>query len=169
MPLQVTMQVEGFPAMKRKRRNDIFKATWLDLGKYWRKQMLPLHFTHRGGRKYGYSPRKGEAPGGGRPTRGTYTYRKKKLFGHTRPLEFTGKGKQEALTSKKYRATRDKVDVILPRKFNLRHPNSKVNMREEITAVTMDEITRLVRRFTNTLVRKMGTVNSRKTITVSGA
>ena len=75
---------------------------------------LPAQALHRRrARNYRYAKRSGER-GSGRKFRGSYTERKLKLFGHTRPLELSGEGKRLALYQRNIAATRDKVTCASP-------------------------------------------------------
>jgi hypothetical protein len=75
---------------------------------YWHEKYLPGHFTVEGGKKYGYQPRKGDdqAPYLLRPVgsmgfarrvrNNAYSWRKRRMFGHNKPLVFTGASEQAA-------------------------------------------------------------------------
>ena len=131
----LTINVSGFPALSKSQLNREHKATWLSVGKEWRRKFLRGHFTHAGARKYGYALRKGQTSHGGQPIPGSYTWTKLKRRGHTRPLEFYGDAKRRALAEEKVSATRDGVKIRLPQGFNRRHPRSQVRMQDEIRAV----------------------------------
>jgi ribosomal protein S8E len=75
----------------------------------------------------------------------TYTRRKERQFKHNRPLNFTGAGMLEALGSPKIRGSSKQVRVVLPSKFNFKHPDSRINMRDEITRVLNDEVADLLK------------------------
>ena len=134
----IVVDIQGMPAMRKQELNNLHKKSWRSLGMNWRKRYLKGHFTHRGGRKYNYTPRKGERPGQ-KPIPYSYTGRKLKQVGHTRPLEFYGEGKRQALTQKRVVSTKERCKIRLPNKFNFKHPRSKVVMRDEIRAVHQSE------------------------------
>lgn len=136
---EVEVKLTGVEGLKQKQINDAIKQAMHDVGLRWRRRYLPLHFGGRAATRYGYTPRAGER-GDRRKFQGSYTARKLRFLKHTRPLEYTGEGKRLALNGPQLvRATRDRVVVPLPRKFNWRHPKSKVNMADEIRAVREDE------------------------------
>lgn len=138
--LSVEVKLNGIEGLRKKQVNDAMKRAMEALGKRWRRRYLPLHFGNQASARYGYTPRKGER-GSGRRFKRSYTGRKLAFLGHTRPLEFTGEGKRLALNGPQtVSATRDKVRIPLPRKFNLRNPKSQVRMADEIRAVTPGEI-----------------------------
>lgn len=141
MPISVDVKLKGVESLKKKQVNDVLKAAMYALGLRWRRRYLPLHFGNAASRRYGYTPRAGERGAGRRQTFDrSYTGRKLKFLKHTRPLEFTGEGKRQALNGARLvYATRDKVRIPLPTKFNWRHPKSRVRMADEIRAVTAGE------------------------------
>lgn len=157
--LQVDVVLKGVEALSKSEVNGILKEAWYLTGKRWRQIYLPQHFGPRAGRRYRYARRSGERFNS-KPRPGSYAARKKRFLKHQNPLEFTGDGKREALSRENITATRDKVVVRLPRKFNLRHPKSKVMMADEIRAVRPEEARELTRFLTGHI---------RKTLRESGA
>lgn len=142
------LEVKGTAALGKKQINDAFKGAMNDTGLEWWKEFLPKHFGPHATQRYGYMPRKGSRFAHGnksRGHRGSYSERKLRAVGHTRPLEYSGEGKRQALSSPKIYATRNKVVVRLPRKFNLRNPKSQINMADELRAVRPDERRHLAR------------------------
>jgi len=122
--------------------NQIIREAWVAVGKFWHREQRPRHFTTRGAKEYGYAPRKGEA--GNPHPKGfwaSYTGRKVRQFGHRRPLEYTGelrrmtRARRIVTTATSNRSTL-RIQMPQARKANLRHPKSKINMREELTTVS---------------------------------
>jgi len=141
--LNLNLKFTGHPLTKRE-FNVMLRETFRVIGQKWHREMRPKHFTHAGAREYGYSPRKGEA--GNRNRKGfasSYTGRKLRLVGHTRPLEFTGEARRLSRIQD-IRVTSKRVRIILPRKFNFRNPHSRVDMRKEITTVSHREEQELI-------------------------
>lgn len=139
MPMFVDVTLVGVEALTKKQVNDALKASMYALGLRWRRRYLPLHFGNGASTRYGYTPRAGER-GSGKKFSRSYTARKLRFLKHTRPLEFTGEGKRQALNGTRLvYASRDKVRIPLPRKFNFRNKKSKVRMADEIRAVTAAE------------------------------
>lgn len=152
--LAVDVELTGIEGLTKKQVNDACKDALYALGLRWRRRYLPLHFGNAASTRYGYTPRAGER-GSGKKFDKSYTARKLRFLRHTRPLEFTGEGKRQALNglSLVY-ATRDKVRIPLPRKFNFRNKSSKVRMADEIRAVTPGEMRELEIFLTEELVRQ---------------
>lgn len=141
--LAIDVKLNGIEALTKKQVNDAMKRAMGALGLHWRRKFLPLHFGNAASTRYGYTPRSGER-GSGRRFYRSYTARKLRFLGHTRPLEFTGDGKRQALNGlRTVYPTRDKVRIPLPRKFNFRNKKSKVRMADEIRAVTDGEVKEL--------------------------
>jgi hypothetical protein len=116
------------------------KAAWLAVGKRWRRQFLPIHFSYIGFRKYKYTERSWQ-----------YDQQKLRFLHHRRPLEFSGEGKKLALYQENIHVTRYGVIVRLPRKFNWRHKKSPVRMADEIRATLPAELEDLAKHFIKVL------------------
>lgn len=143
MGVAYTMSQLGTLGMKRREINVVMARVMRVFPLGWIRDYLAIHFTKRGATKYGYTPRQGE-PGSGYSFRGSYTQTKLKRHSHTRPLEFSGRGKNDALTRNRATSTSKSASAVLnARVFNFRNPNSKVDMRRELTTVTDDENQRL--------------------------
>ena len=109
----------------------------------WNQLFKAGHFDEGAKEKYKYAPRSGERRGG-LPFKGSYTAKKLKLYGHTRALEFTGRGKAEALATTDASSGRAHTGELwararLPRIFNLRNPKGRTNPAKEITTVLKSE------------------------------
>lgn len=124
--------------------NRKIKAAWLVAGTWWHKEMRPKHFTKRGAREYGYVPRYGE-PGSGRRFRGSYTGRKLRRFGHTNPLVFTGLSR-DLTRVRDVRNTAKGVRVVMNAPtLNRRPRGGRINMRDEMTRISIAERNQLIR------------------------
>ncbi len=141
------------PGIVARELNRIKKAAWIAVGIFWHgsSRMRAGHFTVAGGRRHGYLPRKGqELPFGTKKFWRSYAGQKQRLVGHQRPLLFSGDSLRASRIQKvKATATnkKSKCKVILPPGFNRRHPASKINMRAEVTHITIDEARKLVKKF----------------------
>lgn len=126
--------------LKKRQINNAVKDALKTMAEAWHSRFLPLHFDESANQRYGYTTRKG---GGMSPSQKGYTSsyvgRKRRKLGHNRPLVFSGAARSEALGSPKIRGTHKEARVVLPSKFNFRHPKSRVNMREEITRIIPEE------------------------------
>jgi hypothetical protein len=139
MALDITLTRLGPLGLKASQITAVVKRVNLVYPQGWIVSFLPVHFTNRATRRYGYTPRQGE-PGSGRRFAGSYTHRKLLKYHHTRPLENTGTGKAQAMANRRATSTRDSARAIVPaRVFNFRNPNSRVDMRRELTTVLDSE------------------------------
>jgi len=160
------------PGLAVREVNTIKRRAFFGGGVQWHKQFRPKHFTRAGASEYGYAPRSGErgnTPRGG--FRRSYTGRKLKQFGHTRPLEFSGEAK--ALTRMRdVRATatrkRSRVRVVLhANKLNWRNPDSEINMADELRRISAAERTQLIRTIARGTISGLKRVQRRETKTIS--
>jgi len=144
--------VPGSVNLTQREYNNLLKQAWGDVGRYWHDKMLPKHFTREGGFEYRYKARK----------RG-YQERKRRAVqkGHisaAQPLVGIGKTSGElrdACRFARVQATFKGVKVFLPkaRKANWRHPNSQINMAEELTVISQREARELFALHTKTMDR----------------
>jgi len=109
----------------------------------WNHLFKHRHFGDGAAERYDYAPRQGERSGN--PIKGTYTYRKLRIHGHTRPLEFSGDGRREAESNHIAKAGQMRGGhfwsrATLPRIFNLRNPHSRSNPPVEVTKVLRSEM-----------------------------
>lgn len=161
--LGLDLKFTGHPLTKRA-FNAMKNEVLADAGRRWHREMRPKHFTTAGAREYNYRPRKGERGNTDRKGfRRSYTGRKLRMMGHTRPLEFTGEGKRLSRIQD-VRATSKRVRVILPRKFNFRNPHSQINMREELTTISKREEELLIESAGELLVRRMNEFRERRNV-----
>jgi hypothetical protein len=119
------------PGILAKERNRIQRDAFYEIGSHWHAKMLPKHFTRQAFTLYRdvYQPRKPR-----------YERRKFRRFGHTYPLVYSGESMRLALSIRDVRATSRGNRVVLhSRRFNMRHPKSKINMREEVTFISQTE------------------------------
>lgn len=124
--------------------NTIRRETLHAGGEYWHHEIRPRHFTNAGSREYNYAPRSGE-PGSGRAFKGSYTHRKLREFGHTRPLERTGESKAAtARATIKATATAKGARVLVRMrapKLNYKNPKSRIDARAELVRVSVRDRT----------------------------
>jgi len=149
------------PRHMAKHMRRILKECWAELMVYWHTHMLPKHFTARGAREYGYTPRQGERGAqGSKGFRRSYTGRKLRVKGHTRPLVYSGNTelltRQRTVTSTS-KGGRIRLSVPAYIKYKLRH--SKINMAEELTKVSRGEEQELARVFERILQQKLNGIS----------
>ncbi len=107
--------------------------------------MRDARFTEAHARAAGYAHRKGELlPRDTAAFRRSYTGRKLRMFGHTRPLEFSGETRNKVRAAS-INATNKMGRAAYPgaSKFNFRHPKSKIRMNEEFTRLLPHEVEQL--------------------------
>ena len=171
---RVRMYQKGFELLKQKDYKVTGRAAMKNTATLWRLTVLRLHFGDAAGRRYGYAARRGERRGG-KPVPRTYTDRKLRQFGHTRPLEWTGKGKSMATSN--HRTVVNKTPTSLIHKatvvinapvFNIRNAGSGINLRAELTKVLKKETKTLQHRYQTAYIKglKRKARGKRKTTTI---
>lgn len=145
---EAKIRYKGIVGMGRREfRNAFIKPMYEELGKYWMRYIRPKHFTNAGASEYGYLPRMGERGSEWRGKfRASYTGRKLKEKGHTRPLEHSGELKRLSGYSR-FSHSYSGMRIMLPRagKANYRHPNSKIKMQHELTRISRADAHELLR------------------------
>jgi hypothetical protein len=84
---------------------------------------------------------------------------------HTRPLEYWGEAKRQAIGQRKLQSTRERVTIKLPQKLNFRHPRSDIRMGEEIKAVLPREVTQLGRDMRDDMETRLKRVGRHRKLT----
>lgn len=142
-----TIRITEFTALTRggakKEIRASLKKSWENAGRFFHLNLRDKRFTREHALKAGYAPRKGEASGTG--SKGffkSYTGRKLRRFGHTRPLEFTGETRS-AMRAASITSTSNgaKVSYSGARKFNYKNPFSSptMNLNAEFRTILPDE------------------------------
>lgn len=130
--------------------NDLKRDSWEQTAAHFHDNMRDDRFTQAHATRAGYGERKR-----------SYTWRKFKEEGHTRPLEKSGETREAVRRYGTLKAvstnTSSQVKIAYPgaRKFNFRHPKSQINMVMEFTAITQDEANRLAQVFDNELDKQL--------------
>lgn len=165
--IQFKTTYEGFvPSnMAKSAFNRMKKRAYRDIGVYWHRRMLPGHFTVLGGRKYNYTPRKGQDESKqSKRFKRSYSGRKWARFHHIKPLVFTGES-EHASRIQDVRSTSKGVKVFLhtPR-LSWRPAGGRINPREEVARILPHEEERLVRLFDKTIDQKLKRYRARRTV-----
>lgn len=141
IPGRIEMRVKG-PVGRVMRRHHarIMRASFEVAGATYHERFMAKHFTTLGAREYNYTPRSGERAGvGSKAFFRSYTGRKQKEKGHTRPLVWTGASELLAKI-RDIRATSKRARIVQhARGLNRRNPRSEVNPAEEIQRTTERE------------------------------
>ena len=149
------------------RWNTIRREAWIVAGNYWHSEFRPKHFTKAGAREYGYMPRAGES-GNTRPSfLRSYTGRKLKEKGHTKPLVWSGTS-QTLSKIRIVRSTatkaRSKAEVVLRTPgLNRQNKDSQIPMRDEVTHVTEAEARKIIEVFDNEVGRQLAAIHTQQT------
>lgn len=155
------------PRLAQRELRRLLRDSFEDAGVFWHRMFRRKHFTKAGAREYGYTPRKGEQAGrGSKAFRRSHTGRKLRQFGHTLPLVFTGQSRQ--LTRiRDIRATSKGVRIVMRAPgLNRRPRGGRINLREEMTRVSIRERDALVKRFDRQLGTKLRRLKASETVTI---
>jgi hypothetical protein len=155
------------PDVTKREWGKICQPGWQETGEYWHAHYRAKHFTAAGAREYGYASRGGEnLPHSEKQFRRSYTGRKLKLYGHTKPLVYTGTS--EALTRQRdVRATGKLMRVVLHAPaLNFKNAWMKCDMRAEMTRVSDAEQRQLVRVLDRRIGRELKDFRSSRTETL---
>lgn len=133
------------PRGLRKIMNAAQKESYFEVGVEYQSEYSDLRFTNRHATAAGYADRSKN-----------YERRKLRLFGHTRPLEYSGTSRRLSRVAN-ITATSKGVTVRWPglRVFNFSNPKMRANMAEEFTKVLPDEAEKLTRSFDQKLDQKI--------------
>lgn len=158
------------PKLLRREANEIHRQTALEMGDHWFHNFRAKHFTTAGASEYGYTPRQGERGNAGlKGFRRSYTGRKLRLKGHTRPLVYSGQS--ENLTKiKDVRATATKEEakgrvVIHAPTFNRKGKGSRCDMRAEIQTISAPETVILAQVAGSGIARRYKAIRDSQTTT----
>jgi hypothetical protein len=150
----IDIRYTGAAAAIRNRRvmGELKKAAHAEVGERWGERMRPKHFTHAGAREYGYEPRTA-----------SYRGRKRKAKGHMRPLVWSGTLESETEGFTTLPSTRGAKVRVPGRALNLTNiPNSRINIREEMSTVSRRERGELADHGTRQLTRLVNTYKGRR-------
>lgn len=127
--------------LKAKTWRAILKRAWWETGRFWHRHILPKKFTPRGAREYKYEKRGGEDwKEHWKGYKSTYTWRKRRDFGHVNPLEYTGDLKRAAMSIRRVESTSKGATIILtglPSYAKMMpHGIGSPNMQAELKAIS---------------------------------
>jgi hypothetical protein len=152
----ITIRERGpTPRNFKKAFNAASRESWLATGKTFHERFRDQRFSEEHAQEAGYFKRKGEGMArDSKQFKRSYTGRKLAKFGHTRPLEFSGETRRLVRTAS-ITSTSGGGRVAYPgaRKFNFRHPKSRINMALEFRRVVPREASELAGVFDRDLDR----------------
>lgn len=139
--------------MTKRNVNRLKRFAWQELGEWFHKHLMPKRFTQEGARELDYSPRAGEQLGLDRKAFWrSYTGRKLRQKGHTKPLVFSGESEALATRIRDIRATGKGARVINhARKLNFHSRRMSMRMNEEVTRISPREAEQLRHEFNKML------------------
>jgi hypothetical protein len=164
----ITMVERGAtPGLLAKAHNEAAKEGWQETGRYWVANIRDKHFTQAGAREYGYTKRKGEGMvRGSKAYKRSYTGRKEARFGHTRPLEFSGKSRSLTRTARISGTAKGATVRMNAPALNFKHPKSQIVMRDELTRISQPEARELSNVLAQHYHRHINRAGGTKTTTI---
>ena len=146
--INFTFEYKGIVSAKDFRQ--IRTEAWQLTGEFYHKRITPEHFTEQGARRYKYARR----------TR-KYQQRKQKLYGHNKPLVFTGRLQRHVKRVRNVRARRGgKGGVVVKLNvpagiINLSRRKNAPNMALELVAVSPKDVRRVTKFLDRMIQRKI--------------
>ena len=132
--------------VKRADQDVMLKRSFENAGNVWHRNYRLRHFERGAFQRYRYTERSR-----------IYTQRKKKRFGHTKPLVLTGTTRDRT-ANKNVAAKKNEVRVKMPANaLNFRPRGFRGNMRDEFTQINSREHGILSSRMNNELVQRLKT------------
>lgn len=142
MKVTATIRDRGTtPRGMRKAYSAAARAAWFLTALLFHSVYRDRRFTNDHASEAGYGARKGELMARGtKAFQRSYTGRKLRMFGHTRPLEFTGATRNK-MRAASISSTRTMGRAAYPgaSKFSFKHPKSKIRMHEEFRRILPKE------------------------------
>lgn len=137
------------------------KEAWEAAGQLWHTEILPSHFEEGAQQRYGYTARKR-----------FYRDKKRRLFGHGRPLVFTGTLRRQVLRSSRIKSVGVsrknggvKVRVFGPRYLRqYRRDGRQPDKASELGSVTREEARRMEKLMERLLTERMNRGGRREEI-----
>lgn len=157
MALIYTITERGFTAKLAKRKlNDINRNAVYETGEYWHEHFRLKHFTKEGAAEYHYAPR----------ARGYMIYKAKK-WGHQNPLVFSGDTRTQSNVQTIHAvasAGNATARVVLHcPTLNLIPKGGHINLRDEMTRVSVAEADKLGQVVGQSLSRQFNALNEPST------
>lgn len=148
-----TIKITEYAALTRggdkKEIRASLKKSWENAGRFFHLNLRDKRFTKEHAQKAGYTLRKGEDKGtNSKDFFRSYTGRKLKKYGHTRPLEFSG-ATRSAVRSANISSTSSGARVAYAgaRSFNYRNPfsNPTMNLNLEFRKILPEEAAQIAK------------------------
>jgi len=151
IPASFNIQDRGAtPRGMARRLNGMKNNSWVDAATLFHVEMRDRRFTHAHATAAGYTKRSRK-----------YEKRKLKKWGHTYPLQFTGKTRRDVRAAQISTTSNGaKVAYAGARVFNFRNPKSQVNMAVEFTTILPSEANELASEFDKSLDKQLAADNT---------
>lgn len=165
----------GVSGISRRLLQSVGRAAAFATALYWAQNYLPIHFTKRAIRRYGYAPRSGE-PGSGKAFKGSYSEAKLKrrsngdgvqAIGEVKPFVWSGRSREKALSganvtavARNYQSYEGRIAIPTD---TLNYLRGRINADVELRAVSREEAAQLEVIFGDTYeaeLNKLGRTNS---------
>lgn len=157
IPLAITLRERGpTPRKMRSAFTQAKKKAFFDGAVFFHSTFSDNRFSHSHATRAKYAPRKKR-----------YTAGKVRRFGHSRPMEYTGRARRLSRTAR-VTSTSKGSKLAYPglRVFNFRHPNSEVNLLEEFTTILPEEANRVADHIDHTIDRELNGASPASSTTV---
>jgi hypothetical protein len=151
--LRVQVKERGpVPRRLKAHYTQVSRESWRETGIAFHTTYRPRRFTTAHARAAGYAPRAGEnLPYGSKAYWASYIGRKKRRFGHVRPLEWSGESRRAVQTANLVVTSNQvKVKYRGARVFNFR------GLNEEFTRLLPAEAVQLGRVYDRNLTKRFG-------------
>ena len=169
MPVRARIEYVGDPVAQKRRFKRIVRDGLKATVRFWHEQFEARHFTRKGAQLYGYQPRAGDDEGPvdarGRPN-WRYSWRKRKVKGHNRPLVWSGQSELRARgqlqISGNSKVARGRFRM--PKHFYQYRPNlNQPDKAAELLAVIQPEVMRMAHFQQKLVTRGLRAVRDRRT------
>ena len=172
--MQIYFTRTGVAGIGRRALQAVGRAAMITTATFWQTKFLPLHFTRRAFRLYGYKPRSGD-PGSGKPFKGSYAESKVRrkangegvrAIGENKPFVFSGRSRDQAVNQSNVTATARNYQtyegrVAIPAN-TLNFLRGRIDAAKEIRATNPNEEQQLERVFADAFeleLNKVGRTN----------
>lgn len=160
IPLTINVKDRGsVPRRFGKVHTHASRRSWRAAAWNFHEHRRDLRFSAEHGKAAGYSPRKGEQAGlSGKDFWRSYTGKKMRIYGHRRPLEFTGETRKAVRTATiTFTSKSARVKYPGAAKLNFRHPKSQVRAADEFRRLIPSDASSMAHAYDQTYDREFRT------------
>ena len=156
--LRGTITFVGDADVTQKELRAALKPELEEVGKFWHDRLFPGHFRTGAAGKYKYAPRSFK-----------HSERKRKRFGHSLPLVFTGDLREQVTRMAKISSTAKgaRVTLVGPKYLYMyRKSYGQPDKAAELTAVTKLEVRAMARLLDRRLTKRLNEVKQSRTVKI---